>query len=146
MCLTKGRGLLNLLGQPVSHGQHRWAEGQAGSPRAGGTVTMALTVCVKHLAGLPGIHDRQVRLCFRGETCMDGLSLFRIGEFPRPPTSPWLLLLYLLLFFKCERGTRQWGRLMIVCMCRGDKSLALFLNRLYPENKENSLWPRSRRG
>lgn len=42
---------------------------------------MALTVCVKHLTGLPGIHDRQVRLCFRGETCMDGLSLFKIVEF-----------------------------------------------------------------
>ncbi|XP_021496224.1 fer-1-like protein 4 isoform X1 [Meriones unguiculatus] len=29
---------------------------------------MALTVCVRHLTGLPGIHDRQVRLCFRGFT------------------------------------------------------------------------------
>ncbi|XP_075818961.1 fer-1-like protein 4 [Microtus pennsylvanicus] len=29
---------------------------------------MALTVCVRHIAGLPGIHDRQVKLCFRGFT------------------------------------------------------------------------------
>ncbi|XP_059115692.1 fer-1-like protein 4 [Peromyscus eremicus] len=29
---------------------------------------MALTVYVRHLTGLPGIHDRQVRLCFRGFT------------------------------------------------------------------------------
>lgn len=42
---------------------------------------MALTVCVRHITGLPGIHDRQVKLCFRGETCMNGLRAFRIGEF-----------------------------------------------------------------
>ncbi|XP_040588599.1 fer-1-like protein 4 [Mesocricetus auratus] len=29
---------------------------------------MALTVCVRRLTGLPGIHDRQVHLCFRGFT------------------------------------------------------------------------------
>ncbi|XP_051044235.1 fer-1-like protein 4 [Phodopus roborovskii] len=29
---------------------------------------MALTVYVRHLTGLPGVHDRQVKLCFRGFT------------------------------------------------------------------------------
>ena len=51
-----------------------------GRGRASGPGTMALTVCVRRLTGLPGTHDRQVRLSFRGEVCRDALRNFRYGE------------------------------------------------------------------
>ncbi|XP_069907996.1 fer-1-like protein 4 [Oryctolagus cuniculus] len=52
----------------MSQRRFRWAGGQADRERASGARTMALTVCVRRLTGLPGIHDRQVKLSFRGYT------------------------------------------------------------------------------
>lgn len=50
-----------------------------------GPVTMALTVCVRQLTGLPGTHDRQVRLSFRGKACRSALRIFGMGRVSVPP-------------------------------------------------------------
>lgn len=68
-----------------------------GRSRASGPGTMALTVCVRRLTGLPGTHDRQVRLSFQGEICRDVLRNFRNGELwpllsPGPPLHLWASL------------------------------------------------------
>ena len=52
-------------------------------------MTIALIVRVRRLTGLPGSHDRQVRLSFRGEARRGALRIFATGGLPflllRPP-------------------------------------------------------------
>lgn len=87
--------MLNLLGESSESKAIQVGRRAGGERHCPGT--MALTVCVRRLTGLPGTHDRQVRLSFRGEVCRDALRIFRYGKLwpllsAGPPLHLWASL------------------------------------------------------